>query len=184
MRYFTEPIIEPITYPCGICFKTVAKNHRFIKCTLCNNKIHMKCNEIDVKTYTKLVNEESNIFCLKYNEDLLPFYSTKKDEETRSHPQSTSFSQNLVNFLNQITENTEDYNEIYVEGSPPVDCSDYDRSAFKCKKAEGNISFQNIATLGGHKDELENILFTLKHKFDVIAITETTSALYLLFILP
>ena len=25
MRYITDPIIEPITCPCGICFKTVAK---------------------------------------------------------------------------------------------------------------------------------------------------------------
>ena len=30
-----------------------------------------------------------------------------------------------------------------------------------------------IATLGGHKDELENMQFTLEHKFDVMAITET-----------
>ena len=126
------------------------------------------------------------IFCLKCNENLLPFYSTKKDEETRSHSQSTSFSQNLVNFLNQITETNEDYNKINVGISPPVDCSDYDLSDFKCEKAEDNISFfhQNIATLGSHKGKLENILFTLGHKFDVIAITESKSALDLLSILP
>ena len=140
MRYFTERIIEPITYPCGICFETVAKNYRFIRCTLCNYKIHIKCNEIDVKTYTKLMNEEIDIFCIKCNEDLLPFRSTNQDEETRFnslHSILTKFSQ----FLNQITENNEVYDEINVGLSPPVDCSDYDLSDFNCKKAMGNLSF-------------------------------------------
>ena len=88
------------------------------------------------------MNEEIDIFCIKCNEDLLPSHSTKKDKETGFDSHLTPFSQNLVNFLNQITENNEVY-EINVGISPPVDCSDY----------------QNIATLGGHKDELEITLY-------------------------
>ena len=70
------------------------------------------------------MNEEIDIFCIKCNEDLLTFHSTKKDEETRFNSHLTPFSQNLVNFLNQITENNEVNDEINAGISPPVDCSD------------------------------------------------------------
>ena len=42
---------------CGICTKTIAKNHRNIKCQTCNCLVHIKCNQTDVKSYNKIIKE-------------------------------------------------------------------------------------------------------------------------------
>ena len=55
MHYFDEPAGNNLVYPCGICTKTVRINHRFIKCILCNYKVHIKCNETDI--FFKGINE-------------------------------------------------------------------------------------------------------------------------------
>ena len=37
--------------PCGICTKTIGIKHRKIKCEICSECIHIKCSQIDTKTY-------------------------------------------------------------------------------------------------------------------------------------
>ena len=49
---------------CGVCNKTIAINHKSIECTNCNNKVHIKCNKIDVKSFEKIMD---------YSEDFLYF---------------------------------------------------------------------------------------------------------------
>lgn len=66
MNVFHEPSNGPCTYPCGICNKTIGKNQKYIICELCNHKVHIKCNEIDDKTYLKIKNDEITMFCIKF----------------------------------------------------------------------------------------------------------------------
>ena len=41
-------------WPCCICHKTVAKNHNAVFCDVCNQWVHILCNNITRYTYTKL----------------------------------------------------------------------------------------------------------------------------------
>ena len=62
----SDVILQTVTHPithCGICTKTVAKNHRKIKCQLCNCQVHIKCNQTDVKTYNKIIKENLPQIC-------------------------------------------------------------------------------------------------------------------------
>ena len=65
MSYFDEPFGDNPKYPCGVCEKIIAKNHKAIRCSICNYKIHIKCNKTEVKDY-------KNIKC---KEEILPFQS-------------------------------------------------------------------------------------------------------------
>ena len=57
--------------PCGICFKSVNKNQKAIKCNTCLKWIHRKCNGISVQEYEALVNEPDEIpwLCILCNID-------------------------------------------------------------------------------------------------------------------
>ena len=65
-------IIIPKSH-CGICKKTIAKNHRNIDCLTCNSKVHIKCNQTDIKTYNKIINENLPQTCIKCKTEILPF---------------------------------------------------------------------------------------------------------------
>ena len=54
MHYFFEPSGENPKYPCGICSKNVNSNHKAIQCDRCNYWNHIKCDNIDNKTYEYL----------------------------------------------------------------------------------------------------------------------------------
>ena len=74
MHYFEEPTDDNPIYPCGICNRIIAKNHRYIRCNICNFKVHIKCNETDDKTYAKMKTNDESMFCIKCNEDIMPFF--------------------------------------------------------------------------------------------------------------
>ena len=42
------------TFHCGACGKHINKKHRHLTCKICNNKIHIKCNDLGSKTFVKL----------------------------------------------------------------------------------------------------------------------------------
>ena len=44
----------PIRYPCSVCGKAVATNHRAISCDECQSWVHIKCGKIDPKTYENM----------------------------------------------------------------------------------------------------------------------------------
>ena len=73
MSYFEDPTGLNPKFPCGICFKNIAKNHKAIRCNLCNYKIHIKCNKIEVHTYEKIIKNEEPQFCIQCKEEFIPF---------------------------------------------------------------------------------------------------------------
>ena len=65
-----------IAYPCGVCSKSVAKNHKAILCDLCNKWIHLKCNNLGKTDYVIFQDEKNadrQIFCINCISDNVPF---------------------------------------------------------------------------------------------------------------
>ena len=50
---------------CYVCNRTIAKNHRFIDCNTCTNKVHIACNKTDVPTYNKIKDNKALHICLE-----------------------------------------------------------------------------------------------------------------------
>ena len=66
---------------CGICNKTVAKNHHAIECNICSKWIHKKCNKLGTKDYNNFQNnEDSNFYCIKCLRETLPTLSLDNNE--------------------------------------------------------------------------------------------------------
>ena len=42
-----------IKFPCGVCSKSVANNHRTLCCDRCDKLVHMKCNFLNKKNLSK-----------------------------------------------------------------------------------------------------------------------------------
>jgi len=54
-----------IAYPCGVCSKPVATNHKAIECDLCKQWIHIKCNKLgknDYKFFQDANNADEHFF--------------------------------------------------------------------------------------------------------------------------
>ena len=180
MHYFDEPAGNNPVYPCGICTKTVRINHRFIKCILCNYKVHIKCNEPDIKSYELMQKNELIMICIKCKKENIPFFSSSNNEITKQANNSqtqTSSSINLffkgINEFNQ-NQNSNDGDEDDDDDKLPINCKYIDIDSFKFENNNDFSLFHlNIASLSKHKEELETILTMLNFKFDVIGISET-----------
>ena len=46
-------------FPCGICQKNVHHNQKYIKCTSCKFKVHIKCNDTTVEEYNTIKDSNS-----------------------------------------------------------------------------------------------------------------------------
>ena len=60
-------------HPYGICNKNIGSNHKALRCSLCNYMIHIKCNKIDYAMFEYLKNKPEPFFCLKCQEEIIPF---------------------------------------------------------------------------------------------------------------
>ena len=52
----------PVMWPCSICGKAVAINHRAIQCDICDKWCHIgsKCGDVSLKNYEKRMNDSIN----------------------------------------------------------------------------------------------------------------------------
>ena len=63
-----------IKYPCGICCKSVAINHRAIQCDTCEKWIHIACNKLDGKDYSLYQKQPELVFeCINCICEYIPF---------------------------------------------------------------------------------------------------------------
>ena len=69
--------VEPKS-KCDICKRTIGKNHRYITCSLCSLKIHIKCNNTDEKAYKEYIQHQMPIKCI--NCHALPFTDLDDDQ--------------------------------------------------------------------------------------------------------
>ena len=185
MSYFEEPTGENPIYPCGICNKKIASNHRAIRCNLCNYKVHIKCNKTDQGDYRN-IKEDDIVFCIKCKEEALPFQkltdqqffvtSVKGINKDPENLNQTLFPPiNLKTFFEGINDLNQNDDRGSEDNLPQINCKYVDLDTFKHSKKKGDFSLfhLNIASLSKHKEELESILTLMGYKFDVIGITET-----------
>ena len=71
---------KPSSKHCGICSKTIAVNHKKLHCKKCNYKVHIGCNETDIKTYDKIVHDNVSIVCIKCEPNNIPFMNLNDPE--------------------------------------------------------------------------------------------------------
>ena len=49
----------PIKYPCGMCSRPVANNHRGLECDECESWVHIRCGDVTAKNYEMLLLQQS-----------------------------------------------------------------------------------------------------------------------------
>ena len=63
----------PVKFPCKICEKPVAQNHKAVCCDVCDTWVHIKCNKINTQTYNILKKEKASWSCIECSKDVFPF---------------------------------------------------------------------------------------------------------------
>ena len=172
-----------IKFPCKICKKSVNSNHKSIQCDICDNWIHLKCNNLNDIDNNSLKNSNEPWYCISCITIILPygnltnelFFCINRDIdfnfETTSNLQlhSPKNLQALFNDFNDTSLNNDESNSI--------NCKYYDIDSFLDSKFKSknliSIFHLNISSLSKHKSDLETLLTMLNFKFDIITITET-----------
>ena len=181
--YFEEPTQENQTFPCGICNKNISDNHQAAKCSICNSKIHIKCQNIDSATYEK--NRNNYIFCLKCLEEIIPFQQLSDQQFYMTSEKGINKYVDLLNLSilpnNSLKTYFKDINNVNCpfsdndDDAPAINCYYVVINSFNYKNKNGSLSLfhLNIASLSKNKDELETIINMIDLKFGVIGINET-----------
>ena len=174
------PIIKTF---CEVCTKRIGVNHRFINCSACNGKVHIKCNKMDLKTF-KAINKDNSLICIKCQADNIPFQdltdlqflavSKGLDTDSEALQEVSVTSTSLRTLFQEINKSSpfEQLDSEEDEGNATlINCKYTDLSSFNYKTQNNTFSLfhTNIGSLSKHKEELEVILKML----DVIGISET-----------
>ena len=169
---------------CKICKKNVNKNHKSILCDLCDNWIHLKCNNLNDSDYNSLKLSNEPWYCISCNSEILP-YGTLTNEQFFCISKNIDFNfeissdlqlnppknlQSLFNEFNEASSNNAD--ETSSQNCKYYDIESFIDSKFKSKNLF-SIFHLNIASLSKHKSDLETLLTILNFNFDIITITET-----------
>ena len=165
-------------FPCKICCKSVATNHKSIKCDKCDIWIHIECNRINKQTYEMLKKDNSQWFCIVCMKELFPF-SNLNDKEfitttlgkqikfTSTSKKRNSDKTIFTNLINTESDNTVEENiSKYFE---PSDISIPESNI----KTTLNTFHLNISSLPAHVNELQNPLSTCSVDFDIIGMSES-----------
>ena len=62
-----------ISFPCKICEKPVAKNHKAVEWDSCKLWVHIKCNKINKQTYNFLMEDNTAWYFIKCTKSVFPF---------------------------------------------------------------------------------------------------------------
>ena len=157
-------------HKCGVCYKTIASNHRKIHCSTCSSTIHIKCNKTDEKSYNSIIKNKLSVICIKCQADNIPFQNlsdiqfaavssgSNLDSEILEKVSVNSISFNT--FFNEINKsNPFDtlglMNDDNDEDTHLLNCKYVDLLNFKYKTKDKNLSIfhTNIGSLKKHKTE-------------------------------
>ena len=154
-----------IKYPCTVCGRSVAKNHKALQCDYCDQWVHIKCNLIDKKTYELLKQDETPWSCIKCTENIFPFIQA--DLPVNNHNHLTTKQQEIINDLNQIKDDP--------ENTPSSKY--YTPDGFNKNITFSNKDFLllhlNISSLSFHYEELHNFLVNMPTKPSIFGISES-----------
>ena len=173
--------------PCGICCKNVNANQKNLLCNKCNSKVHIKCNDISVLEYEKLLNDQSNgvsWFCKNciIDDRALMFPFGAVDNEVLSNLfdiDIPSFVDSVPSFevTSQLTNlpSLQDY-DVDEHLSSAINSNYHtiqDLSNSNISRKDFSLLHMNIRSLSCHFDDLHSLLVNLNVKFDVVGVSET-----------
>lgn len=172
----------PVEFPCAICKKPVARNHRAVQCDICNFWVHIKCNNTTRSQYENLMTDNENRWgCRLCMTTSIPFQDLSninlratiegKDFDTN---RSSTFEADRLEFFNNIQANLEHHLEDFeIDTDICPYASVNDLNALNCQNLTTSIFHLNINSLSIHIDELRDFLNSCDIKFDIIGISET-----------
>ena len=147
--------------------------------------IHIKYNKIDYAMFEYLKNKPDPFFCLKCQEEIIPFqklsdqqfYMVSEKGINDDNDLSNLFiptNSSLKTYFNDINNLNDNINNMDCE-SPSINCSYVDVSSFDHRNKKDTLSlfYLHIASLSKHKEELETLLNMIDLKFDIVGITQT-----------
>ena len=155
-----------IKFPCTVCGRSVAKNHKALQCDYCDQWVHIKCNLIDKKTYELLKQDKTPWSCIKCTENIFPYMQTDPSS-AKKHDHLTTKQQEIINALNQTTDDFEN-----------LPSSKY----YTPNEFNENLTFStndllmlhlNISSLSFHYEDLYNFIVDMPTKPSIFGITES-----------
>ena len=93
-------------FPCLICEKVAAKNHKAVCCDVCNKWVHIGLNNINTYTYRKLQKSHAPWYCNKCLKKLMPLSNVTNNTLNSLFEGKEIISPNLDKYLsddNQIS---------------------------------------------------------------------------------
>ena len=167
-----------VKFPCRICQKAVGKKHNAVCCDLCNQWIHIACNNLDkdLQTFTRL---QHQMVLHKLNKKELPFTSQTNLELDKIYSgthiilykvsEIESFTEKINNRISD--ENDENFiKSLYYDINELNDKLNEFQSIFK---KTFSLMHLNISSLQYHLDELSDLIDKSAAKFSIIGITES-----------
>ena len=159
--------------------------HKAIQCDNCNYWNHIKCDKIDSNLYETLKNSKEHYICNLCKEEIFPFHKL-----SNHHFFMTIAMGNIKDFddnsdlklfpspaLKSLFDNLNDISRPQDPDEPSsINCEYYEADLNLLKLTKKNmfsLFHMNIASLGLHKEELEDLFSILDIEFDVIGLTET-----------
>ena len=181
-------------FPCGICQKNVHNNQKYIKCTSCKFKVHIKCNGTTVEEYNT-INDSSPLhdeqideidwlcnrclisnmaekfpFGLESNYDLINIMTTESLKSLKNlHTYVITSKANNTDFTNQY-----DIDDNIVNN---INSRYYSANKFNNMNTANstfNIIHSNLNGLENKFDDYHTFINNTKTNIDVLCISETT----------
>ena len=173
-----------IKYPCSICCKHVAANHKAIQCDECNKWSHIKCNYITSTEYYRKIGTEETWICVSCIPSVFPFSQLGQERlkllnQAKDNGPSDDF---FVNMDHAISDMQNFYNNIKGldidtgDNEFNINCKYYTPSELNdlnYQHVSLSIAHLNISSLSFHLDNLKNLINSLDNRFDVIGISES-----------
>jgi hypothetical protein len=103
----------PIKYPCGSCYRPVAKNHRAIYCEVCNFWIHIKCGNITPAEYIALSTSDEPWICEQCSKCHFSdsYFDTSYNSINQSNTSDESSIKCELSFMSDISLGENSYDE-------------------------------------------------------------------------
>ena len=180
-------------FPCPVCNKNVNEGHCSLCCDICDQWVHIKCNQLDNKDYKQFQNDPNKdtteFYCIKCTSNIFPFNSLSDSDYYAITQRGVILSEEVIengeltflkckaylSSLNEYVSNTNNDNDDL--SSSPIDCKyysidDFVNAKFNSKKTT-SIFHVNIHSIEKHIDELRSYLLLGNFQFDILAISES-----------
>ena len=137
---------------CGYCLKKNSSVHNFVNCALCKSRIHIKCNNIELKSYNKMEINKVIPICIKCNTENFPFYNEVKINISETYNKELLISDNIKMYFKGINDFSNNINDIDnheedFDITPIIDCKYLDINSFNLIKEDKFFFQSSILTL-------------------------------------